>query len=152
LVGDWQTNGILSIRSGQPFTLRANGCQGVWSGGCSPNLVSGKNPNSAPSGGRTPSEWFDISAVTTPTSLTQGDLGLQTNAGPGSHTLDLSLFKDFVFTERIRMQFRAESFNLSNTPQFGFPDNTLGDANFGKVTSTNAGTERHIQFSLRLQF
>ncbi|MDR3718003.1 MAG: TonB-dependent receptor [Bryobacteraceae bacterium] len=152
LVGNWQTNGILAIRSGQPFTLRANGCQGVWSGGCSPDLVSGKNPNAAPSGGRTPTEWFDISAVTTPASLTEGDLGLQTNAGPGAHTLDLSLFKDFVFTERIKMQFRAESFNLSNTPQFGFPDNTLGDANFGKVTSTNAGTERHIQFSLRLQF
>jgi hypothetical protein len=152
LVGGWQTNGILTLHTGQPFTLRANGCQGVFNDGCSPNVVAGLNPNAAPAGGRTPAEWFNTAAVTAPGPLSEGNLGLQTNYGPPTRTLDFSLFKDFRFTERWILQFRAESFNIGNTPQFSVPDNTLGDANFGKVTSTNAGSERHIQFALRLQF
>jgi hypothetical protein len=64
----------------------------------------------------------------------------------------LSIFKDFQITERFKVQFRAEDFNIANTPQFGTPDNNLGDANFGKITYTQVGSERHIQFSLRLQF
>ena len=73
--------------------------------------------------------------------------------------MDLSIFKDFRFTERIRMQFRAESFNLANTPLYNTPDNNLQDAkslggngNFGKITGTAAASERHIQLSLRLRF
>ena len=151
VVGGWQTNGILTLHTGQPFTLRANGCQGIF-GGCSPDLVSGMNPAAAPSGGRTPAEWFNTAAVTAPGPLSEGNLGLQTNYGPPTRSLDFSLFKDFRFTERWILQFRAESFNIANTPQFNVPDNTLGDANFGKVTSTFAGSERHVQFALRLQF
>jgi hypothetical protein len=150
-LGGWQMNGILSLRTGNPFTLRANGCQGIF-GGCSPDLVPGMDPNAAPAGGRNPGEWFNTAAVTAPAALSEGNLGLQTNYSPPTRNLDLSLFKDFAFTERFKLQFRAESFNLANTPQFGTPDNTLGDANFGKVTSTQTGSERHIQFSLRLQF
>jgi hypothetical protein len=115
-------------------------------------VVSGLNPDAAPSGGRTPSEWFNTAAVTAPAPLTEGNLGLQSNTSPPTRTLDFSVFKDFAFTERWRLQFRAESFNLTNTPQFSTPDNTLGDTNFGKVTGTAAGSERHIQFALRLQF
>jgi len=152
LLGNWQVNGILSLRTGVPFTLRSNGCQGVFSGGCSPDLVPGRNPNAAPSNGRNPGEWFDVTAVTTPASLTQGNLGLQTNYAPPTRTLDFSIFKDFAFTERWRLQLRGEGTNVANTPQFSTPDNNLQDANFGKVTSTNAGSERHIQFQLRLQF
>jgi hypothetical protein len=151
LVGNWHTNGILTLHTGQPFTLRANGCQGIW-GGCSPDAVSGLNPNAAPAGGRNPSEWFNTAAVAAPAPLSEGNLGLQTNYAPPTRTLDFSIFKDFAFTERWRLQFRAESFNLANTPQYTTPDNTLGDSNFGKVTSTFAGSERHIQFALRLQF
>jgi hypothetical protein len=152
VVGGWQTNGILTLHTGQPYTLRANGCQGVFSQGCSPDLVTGMNANAAPAGGRTPGEWFNIANVVAPGPLSEGTLGLQTNYAPPTRNLDFSVFKDFRFTERYILQFRAESFNLANTPQFSVPDNTLGDANFGKVTSTNAGSERHIQFALRLQF
>jgi hypothetical protein len=66
--------------------------------------------------------------------------------------VDFSLFKDFSITERWRVQFRAESFNIGNTPQFNVPDNTLGNVRFGQVTSTQVGSERHLQFQLRLQF
>jgi hypothetical protein len=115
-------------------------------------LVAGKDADAEPSGGRNPSHWFDTANVTTPTPLTQGNLGLQTNTAPPTRNLDLSLFKDFPITERWKIQFRAESFNFANTPQFSSPDRTLGDAKFGQVTATQVGSERHIQFSLRLQF
>jgi hypothetical protein len=151
IIGNWQTNGILTLHTGQPYTVSASGCQGVWAG-CFPDLVTGSNPNAAPAGGRTPSEWFNTANFTAPASLTEGNLGDNTNYGPPLRNLDFSIFKDFVFTERVRMQFRAEVFNLANTPQFNFPDSGYGDTNFGKVTSTLPGTERHVQFGLKLLF
>jgi hypothetical protein len=152
LAGGWQVNGILSLHTGNPYTLRSNGCQGVFDSGCSPDLVPGANPNAAPPGGRRPAEWFNTANLLPPTPLTQGNLGLQTNYSPPTRNLDLSLFKDFAFTERWKLQFRAESFNFANTPQFSTPDNNRQDSKFGQVTQTQVGSERHIQFALRLQF
>lgn len=151
VLGGWQVNGILTLHTGQPFTVSAGGCQGVWAG-CFPDLVTGANPNAAPSGGRTPSEWFNTANFTAPASLTQGNLGDNTNYGPGVHSLDASIFKDLSVTERYKVEFRAEFFNLTNTPQFGFPDSGFGDTKFGQITSTLAGTERHIQFALKFFF
>ncbi|MGJ5815657.1 carboxypeptidase regulatory-like domain-containing protein [Paludibaculum fermentans] len=151
VVGNWQVNGILTLHTGQPFTLNYNGCQGQWNR-CMPDLVAGKDPQAAPSGGRNPSKWFDTSAVAKAAPLTGGNLGLQSNTGPATRVLDFSLFKDFRFTERLRMQFRAEGTNVANTPQFSVPDNALQNSTFGQVTATNAGSERHMQFSLRFQF
>ncbi len=158
LAANWHLNGVLTLRTGVPYSLRYNGCQGIW-GACRPDAIPGQDPNVAPSGGRTPSEWFDITNVTVPTALTGGNLGLQSQTGPAWRTLDLSAFKDFPITERWRVQFRAETFNLLNTPVFDRPGNNLqdsrvlgGNGNFGKITATLPGTERHIQFSLRVQF
>lgn len=151
VLGNWQMNGIVTMHTGVPFTLQSNACQGVWNR-CRPDLVPGMNPNDAPSGGRSPDHWINIAAVTTPAPLTGGNLGLQSNYGPPTRNLDLSIFKDFPFTERWRLQFRAESFNLANTPQFNTPDRNLQDKNFGQVTGTQPGSERHIQFALRLMF
>jgi hypothetical protein len=58
--------------------------------------------------------------------------------GPALREIDFSIFKDFVFTERVRMQFRTEIFNLFNTPEYGFPDSGYGDTQFGQVTGTLA--------------
>jgi len=151
LLGGWQVNGILTLHTGQPYTVSASGCQGVWAG-CFPDVVAGANPNAAPSGGRTPSEWFNTANFSAPASLTQGTLGDNTNYGPPLRNLDFSIFKDLSLTERYRFQFRTEIFNIFNTPQFNFPDSGFGDANFGKVTSTLAGTERHVQFALKFLF
>ena len=151
VAGNWQVNGILTLHTGNPFTIRWNGCQGQWNA-CRPDLVSGKNPQAAPSGGRSPDHWFDITAVTAAAPLTGGNLGLQTNTAPPAKLLDFSVFKDFVFTERFKLQYRMEATNLFNHPWFGTPDNNLQDANFGKSTSTYSGSERHIQMSLRFQF
>jgi len=148
-LGNWQVNTILTLHSGQPYTVSAGGCQGVWAG-CFPD-ISG-DPNAAPSGGRTPSEWFNTANFSAPASLTQGTIGDNRNYGPPLHNMDLSIFKDFPFTERFRLQFRTEIFNLTNTPQFNFPDSGYGDSKFGQITGTLAGTERHVQFSLKFLF
>ena len=151
-LGRWQVNGILSIRSGQPFTLDSSGCL-VVNGGCGPELISG-SANAAPSGGRNPGEWFNISNFSAPGTqgLSEGNVGLQSNVGPPTRTLDFSIFKDFALTERFKLEFRAEGTNVANTPQFSTPSNSQTSGNFGQITSTNAGTERHIQFQLRMRF
>jgi hypothetical protein len=159
VLGNWQVNGVLSLRTGQPITLRSNGCLMVSedSGACGPTLATG-SANGAPSGGRSPNEWFNtanfvpINQLTLSQRLSQGNVGLQSNVGPPNRTLDFSIFKDFAFTERYKLEFRAEGTNVANTPQFSAPDTNQQDGNFGRVTATNSGTERHIQFELRLQF
>jgi hypothetical protein len=162
ILGNWQLNGILSLHTGQPYTLRWNGCQGVWNA-CRPDVVAGLNPQDAPANGRNPDQWFNTAGVSKAASLTGGNIGNNTMSAPATRTLDFSVFKDFPFTERLRLQFRAEALNLANTPQFSTPDVNMQDAaqfvdnkpvggNFGKVTSTTPGSERHIQFSLRFVF
>ncbi len=151
IVGNWQTNGVASFRTGSPFTIRSNGCLGVWNS-CAPDLVAGTDPNAAPPIGRNPGEWFDTSNFLAPAPLTGGNVGLQTNYGPPTRTVDFSLFKSFDLTERFKLEFRSEVTNLGNTPQFGTPDNNRQDTNFGRITYTQAGSERHIQFQLRLRF
>ena len=151
LVGNWQLNSITTFRTGAPYTLGTNQCVGTF-GTCQPDLVPGKDPKDAPSGGRRPDEWFDITAVTKPTPGTPGSLGLQTNNRPGQRNVDLSLFKSIPFTERFKVQFRAEAFNIANTPQWGIPDITQGDPSFGQITSTQPNSQRHVQFALRLMF
>jgi len=178
VVGNWHANGILSLRTGQPYNINGTSCVGNW-GKCRPDvLTSGVNPNAAPSAGRAPGSngyWFDPSPFVPAYQnaaagvYTGGNLGLLSNTGPPTRTMDFSIFKDFAFTERVKMQFRAEAINIANTPQFSTPDGNLGDAkiaagvngttpaingngNFGRVLGANVGTERHVQFSLRVSF
>ena len=124
-----------------------------------PDVVSGFDADQAPAGGRTPNQWFDINAYKVAAPLTGGNLGLQAHTGPPTRTMDFSLFKDFNFTERWKVQFRSEAFNLTNTPIFSLPGQNVtdsralgGNGNFGRITSSVAGTERRLQFALRLQF
>ncbi len=151
VIGGWQLNGILTLRTGSPYTLGTNNCVGSFNG-CTPDLVAGKDPKNAPSGGRTAAQWFDTSSVGPPAPGTNGTLGLQSNNAPGQKYLDLSLFKAVNITERVKMQFRAEAFNLANTPQYDRPNNTQGNPNFGVITGTQQGTQRRTQFALRLMF
>jgi hypothetical protein len=65
--------------------------------------------------------------------------------------LDISFFRNFAFTESKRLEFRAEAFNVTNTPVFAIPDNNITDSNFGVVSST-ANTERQLQLALKFYF
>jgi len=166
VLGGWQMNGILTLRTGVPITVAGASCHGVWNR-CLPDYAAGYtgNGNTPPPGGRTPNEYFDISAYAVAYSnqaagiATGGDVGLQSITGAPTKTLDFSIFKTFRLTERFHVQFRGEATNLTNFTVFSQPDVSLGDAkslggngNFGVITSSVAGTERHIQFSLRLMF
>ena len=151
LLGGWQVNGIVTLRTGAPFTLGTNNCVGSF-GNCTPDAISGKDPNAAPSSGRSAAQWFDITNVAKPTPGTPGSLDLQTNRIPGQHYMDLSFFKAVNLTERFKVQFRAEAFNLTNTPQYGSPNRIQGDPNFGRIFSTQDGTQRRTQFALRFMF
>ncbi len=129
-----------------------------------PNYSPGQNANAAPSGGRNPGQWFNVanfgcttsgSNVSCPSGnqgLSEGNVGLQTNVGPPTRTLDFSIFKDFAITERFKLEFRAEGTNVANTPQFSTPSNSTSSGNFGQITGTQAGSERHLQFQLRMRF
>jgi len=164
VVGGWQMNGILTLRTGVPYTLSGASCHGVWSK-CMPDYVAGYtgNGNSAPAGGRSANEYFDISNYQVAASnqaagtATGGDVGLQTMTAPPTKTMDFSICKSFRLTERFHLQFRGEAFNLGNFALLGTPDGSLGDSKalggnglFGAITGAAVGTERHLQFSLKL--
>ena len=85
-----------------------------------------------------------------------GNSARRVGRGPGSTDFDFSLFKNFRIKERANVQFRAEAFNLTNTPTFFLPSASnaalsLGSPNFGKLASSSA-TGRQVQFGLKINF
>lgn len=159
LIGGWQMNGIITFSTGQPYSITTNLGQCGCTGAVRPNPAGDVDPNAAPAGGRDPQQWFDVTNFAAPTEGTFGLLGNMSNHRPPIKTADLSIFKDFNFTERYRLQFRAEAFNLTNTPMFGQPNaqfrglsaNGSAIGNFGQINST-INTPRQMQFALRFMF
>jgi hypothetical protein len=143
ILGGWQIASLVSIRSGIPFTV-------VTSGGIT-NAGGADRPNRIGSGvlstGQTIDNWFDTAAFVVQPQYTYGNAGRNILFGPGLRNLDLSLSKSFALTESKRLQFRAESFNFTNTPAFGQPAATLNQPGVGQITT--AGDPRRIQFGLK---
>jgi hypothetical protein len=120
------------------------------------NTGTASRPNRNASGDlsasqRSLSRWFDPTAFSTPLQFVYGNSGRDILFGPGRTNLDASLFKDFRPVERLTVQFRAESFNLFNHPQFGQPNVNIGSGSVATITST-VGTPRQMQVALRLIF
>jgi hypothetical protein len=170
VLGGWATNWILTLQDGQPGTVLC--ATPTTSGfGCYALKVQGQNPNAGP---HDVNQWLNPAAFATPpvaTTIGQSDYsplggGPGQFRGPGFHRLDFSLFKRFTLTERLRLEFRSEFFNLTNHPNFtnpGFGGNGVVAApgsldytsgSFGKITSTRDGQndQREIQFALKLYF
>jgi len=154
LLSGWQTYGILTLQTGRPFTVALlrefdNSGTGISALGFGandrPNLVG--DPNSGP---RTPDRWFNPAAFALPAPGTFGNAGRNVVEGPGYENFNASLVKDTGFGERVRLQLRAEFFNLFNHPNFNQPDNFFGSPSFGRVTS--ARDPRHVQFGAKLLF
>jgi hypothetical protein len=95
--------------------------------------------------------WFDKNAFVSPVGFAFGNSGRNILMGPGMAQWDFSLFKSITVTERVRMQFRIESFNFFNHPNFGLPNGSIGTAAAGAVSST-VGSPRQNQFALKLLF
>ena len=144
ILGGWQTNGILTVQTGQPFSpvLQTSTTNGT---GSRPDVVGTVNYP------KTLQRWFDPSAFATPAPFTYGNAGRNILFGPGRTNWDASLFKNFVIREEIRFEFRAEAFNVLNHPQFGLPNQNIGNAQVGSITSI-VGNPRQLQLGLRFQF
>jgi hypothetical protein len=147
VIGGWQVNGIYTWQHGFPLTITAADLGGL-------NDTSGTNradlvgdPDAVdPS----VSQWFNRAAFRQPAAGTLGNLGRNTERGPGVNNLDLALFKNFRVTNGIRLQFRLESFNAFNHTQFNAVSTNLTAANFGVVTS--ARPARINQLGVKLLF
>jgi len=150
LLGGWQLSPILTFSSGYPFDVT---CQYCYSPSTRPNLVGPLHQINSPL------QWFDTSSfvkVATDSSgvpIAAGDSPRNPFTGPGTKVMDLSLSKTFAATERFRVSFSGDFFNLFNTTQFSQPDGNLNDGGkFGTVTSIGLDSQREIQLSLRVTF
>ena len=157
VLSGWQINTIASFSSGTPFTVYDSAnvalqgstpeITGFYSS--RPDLIA--DPNS---GNHTPGQWVSRGAFRRLDPATQagqfGSEGRNAVRGPGISNVDLSLLKSFRLTERTGLQFRAESFNIANHPNFGLPENDIASPNFGRVLQ--AGSPRLVQFGLKFLF
>jgi hypothetical protein len=148
LLRGWTVAGILTLASGLPFTLNLpfdNAGTGTvnW-----PDRLRDGRLDSP-----TIDQWFDTTAFAFPAQYTFGNAGRNYLLGPGTRSTDLSVQRSFAVPlgEQTRLEFRAEAFNLFNTPQFGIPGATLQTASFGVISGT-AAPNRQLQFGLRLMF
>jgi hypothetical protein len=122
-----------------------------------PNSGACPNPNSTPTVPLPPIPvhslgcWFNTAAFASPALYTFGNSGRNSLRANGFKNLDVSLFRDFPLGERRSLQFRAEAFNVTNTPTWGIPVNDLNNPTLGSITSTRS-TERQLQLSLKLYF
>ena len=151
-LGGWQVNGIFSRGTGLPVAVTTQNTSGSNSATLRPN----NNGKSAELSGQVQdrlTRYFDTSVFSQPAPFTFGNTGrvLPDVRIPGVKNLDLSVFKTFSIAEKLRLQFRAEAFNLTNTPQFGRPNSNLNSPQFG-VISTQANNPRQMQFALKLLF
>jgi hypothetical protein len=151
-IGGWQTNAILGLHSGIPYTLGVSG--DIANTGNSNNAgyyerlnVTGDPNLDHP----TTAQWFNTKAFAVPANFTYGNLGRNTLRTNWGRNLDLSLFRDFPVRESVRLQFRAEAFNVTNTPVWGTPVSNFSNANFGRVLSVG-NTPRQLQLALKLRF
>ena len=148
IVGDWQTNGILTLQTGFPTTVLVGGDIPNAAAGVTRANISG-DPK-LPSDVRTIDRWFNTAVFSAPAPFTFGNSGRNIFDGPGAVQLDLSLFKSFRIREGHTLQFRAEAFNFLNHPTFGQPNTTFANAAFGTIRS--AGGSREVQLALKYIF
>ena len=162
VLGGWIVNGIYSYQSGQPFTVT---CPVATTSdfGCFANVVPGQGLYTGP---HNYTQWLNPAAFAQPpaaTAIGQSDFsplggGQEQARGPNFANLDSSVLKDFPVTESVKVEFRAEAFNTTNTPPFAQPTSQLNftTAKFSNISSTknsngNNGA-RTLQFALKLFF
>jgi len=154
ILGGWQFNNIISLGTGTPFDITIDGVR--------PDILGTVSTGSLKSvNGGLGRQWLTAAPgtfVDPPKNgsgkfLRPGTLGRNHFYGPGYGTWDTSLFKNFTLTERVKMQFRTEVFNVLNHPQYVNPDQNANDGTgFGVINTTRQFSERQIQFAFRFTF
>lgn len=149
LVGGWQLAGITTFQTGLPFTPQLG-----QSDPANVNYAYARRPDVIGSGQLSnPSinRWFNINDFAVPQPYTIGNAGRNILRGPKFQNWDMSLLKNFRFTERRYLQFRAEFFNVFNHPNFGLPNSNIENQIHGGQI-TDAYDPRIMQFALKLYF
>ncbi len=169
-LGGWKASGIVSIVSGTPFTVGANGGSLNTPGTSQTANLNGVYSVRHSIGNGRP--WFNPAAFSAPTGVTVGNTGRNQFYGPGYVQDNLSLFKSFPIFREASLETRIDAFQLSNTPQFANPNTGItpsstaapgafGSGLFGTVTSTlgsgqgsvnGIGGGRSLQASARISF
>ena len=152
LTGGWGLNGIVTLTSGQPYTVVAGGDPENIGCCLQERMDVVGNPNSGP-GTHTRAEWFNTSAFKTPAPYTYGNEKVNPLTSDWYRDVDLSLVRNFrVGLGRERyFQFRAAGFNIFNDVVFGVPDTTSTDVNYGQVTG-QANGPRQLQVALKFYY
>jgi hypothetical protein len=162
VLGGWQINTVWQAQSGLPFTPSYRDCNADRdTGWCRPDLVGDwhlDNPSR--------NQWFKVTSVAlTANGQTDGpwrrpqrgqfgSVGKNRLLGPGLSLWDMSFFKNFTITERVKAQFRAESFNFANHINLNNPSTCVDcPGSAGRITSMlGSATPRQWQFALRLEY
>ena len=158
ILGGWQLGGILTLQSGLPFSPNCTSeavFQNGWTLGddpaaCFPN-ATGVNPNSG-TGIHTQKDWFNTAAFVNQTPYSAGNAGRDTIIGPGITEMDASAIKFFPITERYRLEFRAEAFNVANHPIWGQPFQYIGIPGLTGLISSTIIDSREFQGALKFTF
>lgn len=148
ILGEWQANGGVSLIQGRPFTVSA----AAGSLNAPGNAQTADQVKSEVAKIGTVEQYYDRTAFSAVTGARYGSTGRNLLRGPGLVNMDLSLFKRIPLPwERMNLQFRAETFNLSNTPHFNNPASNVSAGDFLTITGA-LSDERSIRFGLRLAF
>lgn len=149
VLGGWQLAGLVRAQSGSPLAVTQATNLNAFAGfGIQrPNLVG--DPM-LPADQRTTGRWFNTAAFSGAPQFTIGNASRNPVSGPGYRAADVMIGKTFLITERFRMEYRAEAFNVTNTPPLGNPNVSLGNAAFGTITT--ALDPRVYEMVLKLQF
>jgi outer membrane receptor protein involved in Fe transport len=158
IAGGWQVSGIVTVRSGIPFSPvlgsdRARAAPRSGGAGQRPDLVAGCSLNPVLGGA---DQYFDPNCFSLPALGTFGNVPRNTIIGPGFQSWDLAVFKNVGLRGGRRIQLRAEGFNVTNHVNFGLPQSTVFNAagrvsNAGQITNI-VGSARQWQFGVKLDF
>lgn len=155
-IGGWGLDGVTTLQSGLPLGLNTNqNLTNSFGGGSRPNYTAGCPKSTSGPAVKRLNHWFNTACFTQPPAFTFGNEPRNdpTLRAPGIANWDTALFKNFPVDKngKVQVQFRTEVFNLFNRVQFGYPGTTLGNSNFG-VISSQANLPRLIQFALRVDY
>jgi hypothetical protein len=150
ILGGWEVNGTFSAYSGLPFTVTASGASLN-----APNNTQTADqvlPTVALLGGiGAGNPYYNPDAYAPVTAVRFGTSGRNTLRAPATFNANVSLFRTFPINDRINLQFRAESDNVSNTPHFLAPNANISSGNFLDITSANMD-QRQFRLGLKLTF
>ena len=161
VLGGWQSNAIVDLRSGTPLNVTINSNLanvGGVGGSQRPNFVHESHVTCSRatvtgSGGSTRNSCIDATAYANPTAGTFGNLQRNAIYAPGVANTNFSLFKNFPIWESVAFQLRGEAFNVFNHPNPGSPNTTFGGSTFGFITGANTSFgARVMQIAGKINF